>query len=440
MSKICAKCGNVIPEGSDVCPACGDESYNDEAVRSALSELELDLDLSMEEAAGRESRQPEQPEQPQAPARPPKKKDPSGEKKKASGKKKKKKRRMKKRSAAAIGVLIGLIIALLLVMGVLGFFMYKLGFFQPMSDEELLQTATVTEVTPSPSPTPEPTASPEPEPEESPTPTPSPSPSPTPEPLHVEKFQLIGEDAINFFFRGETNQVDFEIEPAELKDEIEWSSDNETIAVVDDFGVIQARRGGTCTITGTVDGKSIKVQAVCSFSVANTVLDMNYEDVTMSYEGQTLELAIDYDLPEEYRLATIWESSDPEVATVDDVGVVTAVSDGTAIITASIAEYTASCIVRCVNVTGNRGYNNPTSEYVINYEDVTLTRKGEYFQLTLTSVLGNDVPAFTWSTDDLEVATVDSKGVVTAVSEGVANITCTVNGDRFRCIVRVDFS
>ena len=167
---------------------------------------------------------------------------------------------------------------------------------------------------------------------------------------------------------------------------------------------------------------------------------MNYEDVTMNHEGQTLALAIDYDLTSDQIKNTVWESSDETVATVDDEGVVTAVADGTAVITASIAEYTASCIVRCVNVTGNKGVNSDESEYVINYEDVTLSRKGEYFQLTLKSVVGNEVPDFTWKSSDTKVATVDSKGVVTAVANGTCKITTSIGSDDFECVVRVNIS
>jgi uncharacterized protein YjdB len=167
---------------------------------------------------------------------------------------------------------------------------------------------------------------------------------------------------------------------------------------------------------------------------------MNYSDVTMDHEGQTLQLNIDYDLTDEQIAATVWETSDESVVTVDDSGLITAVADGTAVVSASIADYTASCIVRCVNVTGNKGYNSDDSEYVINYEDVTLTRKGEYFQLTLKSVLGNVVPDYTWKSSDTSVATVDSKGVVTAVKNGTTEITTSVGGYDFRCIVRVNIS
>jgi uncharacterized protein YjdB len=234
--------------------------------------------------------------------------------------------------------------------------------------------------------------------------------------------------------------VVFVIEPQEARNSIEWESSDETVATVSNLGVIAARRGGTCTITGTCGDKSITVNVTCQFTVPSTVLDMNYSDITMDHEGQTLQLNIDYDLTDEQIAATVWETSDETIATVDESGLVTAIADGTAVISASIGDYTASCIVRCVNVTGNKGYNSDDSEYVINYEDVTLTRKGEYFQLSLTSILGNVVPDYTWQSSDTSVATVDSKGIVTAVKNGTTNITTSVAGYDFRCIVRVNIS
>ena len=44
MSKICIKCGNVIPDGMDVCPNCGREEYDDSNLQNVLNELGLDMD------------------------------------------------------------------------------------------------------------------------------------------------------------------------------------------------------------------------------------------------------------------------------------------------------------------------------------------------------------------------------------------------------------
>jgi uncharacterized protein YjdB len=287
---------------------------------------------------------------------------------------------------------------------------------------------------------PEATVEPSEEPEE-PSPEVSEEPSPeVSEEVECTKFEVTGAEYLTLYSRGETSEVVYVIAPQEARNSIEWESSDETVATVSDLGVIAARRGGTCTITGTCGDRSITVYVTCQFTVPSTVLDMNYSDITMDHEGQTVQLAIDYDLTDEQIAATVWETSDESVVTVDETGLITAIADGTAVVSASIADYTASCIVRCVKVTGNKGYNSDDSEYVINYEDVTLTRKGEYFQLTLKSVLGNVVPDYTWKSSDTSVATVDSKGVVTAVKNGTAEITTSVGGYDFRCIVRVNIS
>ncbi len=501
MSKICEKCGSEIPEGLDFCPNCGAGDYNDESFRDVLNGLGLSLedsapDLADDNATGNapepgtdelleaENEEPEKVAEEKPRKRKPRTENVSGNKngrKKKSGasktsapKKARKvketdpeddyeyedeeyeKKPMKKRSAAIIGVLIGLFIALLLIAGVGGFMLYRLGVFNPVSDDDLLgavQTPAVSaEATPTPVIMPELSEEPESsvvegvpeavssaeEPQEPEDPEKTEKES---DGVEVDEFTLLSDESITLYSRGETSDIEYLLEPESAKSEIVWTSDNILVADVDDYGTIQARRGGECTITGTVGDQTIEISVYCDFDVPLTVLDMNYEDITMSYEGQTVQLAIDYDLSDEYVKSTVWESSDPAVATVDEKGLVTAISDGTAIIQASIAEYTASCIVRCVDVSGNKGYNSDDSEYVINYEDVTLTRKGEYFQLTLKSILPNgEVPDFTWVSDDTSVATVDNKGVVTAVSDGVAYITATIGEDQFRCIVRVNIS
>lgn len=562
MSKICEKCGNMIPDGVDICPNCGREDDGAiEAVMNDLSKAFADLgapeaapsksvadqnaatveddtilfrpeeikeaeqtasaepndyDISSAiEAAMKQSgdsaqsatleneppkaaptpkkaqKQAAAPsaakkaaksatktrkksdapkvEKPQESAEKPKRQetneaDPAPKKKKrpedapkpknsgnsgshSSGSKKKKKKK-KDNSKTLLGIVIGLIVVLVVVVGAALGMLYKLGFFETMSDDELLGTTTpaVSETTTvAPETTPE-AVVPEVSAIEEETVLPGGSavdentPVDAEENIDVTKFKVTGTEYIIMYSRGETTEVVYVIDPSDAKSHIKWESSDETIATVDDYGVISARRGGTCTITGTCGDASITVYVTCDFTVPSTVLDMNYEDVTMNHEGQTLALAIDYDLTSDQIKNTVWESSDETVATVDDEGVVTAVADGTAVITASIAEYTASCIVRCVNVTGNKGVNSDESEYVINYEDVTLSRKGEYFQLTLKSVVGNEVPDFTWKSSDTKVATVDSKGVVTAVTNGTCKITTSIGSDDFECVVRVNIS
>ena len=478
MSKICEKCGNMIPDTADVCPGCGRGIYNDEALAAMMNDAPGSRNQKVEpvrrpavspQAGDTQVFRPETVKKEAAAARAAKKasapnqnvrKTPSDggkpremptDARRAAGQSAEKQKKRNESGSAVLGIIIGLIVALLLVAGVAGFMLYKMGFFEFMSDDMLLQTESQTSVVdtipsqiPSPSPVVEESLVEESvaeEPEEVVVPESSVEEPVEPEDtVDVTKFLLTGADDMTFYSRGETAQIVYVIAPEEAQLDIEWTSSDETVASVSNLGVISARRGGKCTITGTCGDFEVSVAVNCNFTVPTTVLDMNYEDITMDHEGQTVWLKIDFDLSEDQIKAIRWETTDESIATVDDEGLVTAIGDGTAVISASIADYTASCIVRCVNVTGNKGVNSDESEYVINYEDVTLSRKGEYFELTLKSILGEEVPEFTWTSSDKSVATVDDKGIVTAVADGTCKITTSIGKDDFECIVRVRIS
>ena len=116
-----------------------------------------------------------------------------------------------------------------------------------------------------------------------------------------------------------------------------------------------------------------------------------------------------------------WSSSNTSVATVDQTGKVTAVGAGSATITAKTKDggkvATASVTVKAgtVAVTGVTLDKNK-----LNLEP------GETAVLTAT-VAPEDATDKTveWSSSDKKVATVDDKGVVTAVGAGTATITAT---------------
>lgn len=114
-----------------------------------------------------------------------------------------------------------------------------------------------------------------------------------------------------------------------------------------------------------------------------------------------------------------WSSDRSDVATVDN-GVVTAVGEGTAIITVTTADggKTATCAVTVtaatVPVTGVSLNKTSTSLYVGGSETLTATvQPGNASNQTVT-----------WSTSDASVATVEN-GVVRATGRGTATITVT---------------
>ena len=121
-----------------------------------------------------------------------------------------------------------------------------------------------------------------------------------------------------------------------------------------------------------------------------------------------------------------WSSSDERVATVEN-GVVTAISEGTAIITVTTeegnktdsceVEVTADTVVETIDVTGVE-LNVQLAEGVI-----LEIEEGETYTLTATVKPENATNKnVSWSSSDESVATVEN-GVVTAISEGTATIT-----------------
>ena len=122
--------------------------------------------------------------------------------------------------------------------------------------------------------------------------------------------------------------------------------------------------------------------------------------------------------PEDATTKTItWTSSNTDVATVSSEGIVTAKGGGTTVITATTNNgKTAKCTITV---------EQPVTAIVLN---VTLTSlwvgKTKTLTATVTPTTSSNT-AVNWSSSDNNVATVSSKGIVTAKGQGTCTITCT---------------
>ena len=114
-----------------------------------------------------------------------------------------------------------------------------------------------------------------------------------------------------------------------------------------------------------------------------------------------------------------WESSNAEVASVDARGVVSALTPGVVLITASAGNQADSAIV---NVYERR---IPATGFRLSRQEVNL-RQGRKFtvQATLSPDNTTDKNTFSWASSKESVATVDA-GVITAVGVGEAMIRVT---------------
>lgn len=145
-----------------------------------------------------------------------------------------------------------------------------------------------------------------------------------------------------------------------------------------------------------------------------------------------------------------FSSSDPTVATVSDKGLVTAVSGGQAIITITCGNMTAQCQVNC----RFDGYTAPTEPSDPTEPTVTVPAgyelKLKLKEFTMSAKYPNPVGLYvsdavvkatdiTWTSDDPAIATVNEKGVVSAVSRGWTTIRATYGDQTVSCKVIVAF-
>ena len=128
-----------------------------------------------------------------------------------------------------------------------------------------------------------------------------------------------------------------------------------------------------------------------------------------------LEAAI---TPEDATTKTItWTSSNTDVATVTAEGIVTAKGAGTSVITAKTYNgKTAKCTITV---------KQQVTAIALSDETVSLwVGKKKTLTATATPTTANNT-SVSWSSSDNKVATVSSKGVITAKGKGTCTITCT---------------
>lgn len=134
-----------------------------------------------------------------------------------------------------------------------------------------------------------------------------------------------------------------------------------------------------------------------------------------------------------------WKSSDPKIATVDQQGIVTGISQGDVIITASTArDIKGECRIKVVSEDSS---NIPVTGVMLNTAKVEFDHVGENYQVTAHVLPTNATnQSVAWTSSNPEIATVDTNGKVTAVKNGVATITATTQDGNYTafCEVRVN--
>lgn len=125
---------------------------------------------------------------------------------------------------------------------------------------------------------------------------------------------------------------------------ITFSSSDDDIAYVNSDGMVQGKGTGDATITATVDDKT----ATCKVTVKKidvTSVVVAPKSYRFSEAGETVQLTATIKPDDASVKIVTWSSSNTDVATVDENGLVTCVSAGDAIITAAADGKSDKCTI-----------------------------------------------------------------------------------------------
>ena len=192
---------------------------------------------------------------------------------------------------------------------------------------------------------------------------------------------------------------------------IVWSSDNKKIAKVSTKGLVKGVRAGETVIRAKVKGQELTCRV--------TVEDPSISDKTVTLTvGQTHQLTMNGT-----KQSVVWKSGKPKVATVDENGLVTAVSAGKTTVVAKIGSKKWSCAVTVE--AAETPTLSQTSLIMKKWDHVTLSVSGTKQKVT-------------WTSSNKNVAKVNAQGVVVAVGSGWAIITARVGEQELECRVNVN--
>jgi len=210
---------------------------------------------------------------------------------------------------------------------------------------------------------------------------------------------------------------------------VSFTSSNTAVATVNSSGLVAAVSEGSAIITASAEGKQgtstirVVAEAVSTVRITPTggqVLRL----------GGSLQLAATpfnaNNQPLTGRTIT-WTSSNPLVATVSATGRVTSVALGAATITAEVDGRQGTSQLQVTPVPVGSVSVAPTGPLAM------FTNTQQQLTASARDTAGNVITslanrAVVWTSSNLPVASVSTAGVVSAVAEGTANITVTVDG------------
>ncbi len=217
---------------------------------------------------------------------------------------------------------------------------------------------------------------------------------------------------------GETLQLEETVIPKNADNQnVTWTSNNESVASVDEDGLVTAEDAGTATITVTTeDGGKTAQCTITVLKIPVTGVSLNYTTAELRVK-KTLQLTETVTPENADNKDVTWSSSNEAVASVNENGLVTAKNAGTATITVTTEDggKTAECAITVEAVPVQQIKLEPVSTTLPLGK--TLALKSQVLPENATN------PGITWTSSEPSIASVDADGTVKALKTGTVTIT-----------------
>lgn len=234
-------------------------------------------------------------------------------------------------------------------------------------------------------------------------------------PLKSISFNGVADEAtINL---GATETLTVVYNPEDTTDDktVTWNSTN-TDAVTVDNGVVTAVGEGSSTVTATVGEKVATINYTVRIPLES--ITINGDETLSKNEEKTL--TVTYNPTNTTDNKTVdWESSNPEIVSIDSTGKITGKKGGTAKITATVGNVKAEKEVKVVV---------PIDSVSLSGDDSILKGESKRLTATINPEDTTDDKTITWSSDDEDVLFVDQNGQMRGIKEGTANVKAVVAG------------
>lgn len=210
---------------------------------------------------------------------------------------------------------------------------------------------------------------------------------------------------------------------------VTWASSDTTVASVTTAGLVAARKVGSVSITATsgtaVGTAKIAVVAALPPSISISVSPAPAFVVVKGTQQLTAVVrdSVGNAIP---GLTVTWQSNNTGVASVSSTGLVTGVTVGSAVVSASIGGFLGTS-----NVTVQTSITLGPSSVAVSPGSATVgIGRTALFTATATDSTGNTYPNTNavWKSSNTAIVTIDSTGLATGVSAGVATISGSAFG------------